>query len=45
MKKAPPRPVQFFSDEYLERCRLEGVKYQTRIKRLMHDWTGGPTEP
>ena len=21
MKKAPPRPVQFFSDEYLERCR------------------------
>ena len=21
MKKAPPRPVQFFSDDYLERCR------------------------
>jgi predicted DNA binding CopG/RHH family protein len=90
VKKAPPRPVQFFSDEYLERCRamkpievleflesfrllhgrvssrsrlislkvpeslleafrarcrLEGVKYQTQIKRLMHDWTEGPTEP
>ncbi len=21
MKNSPPRPVQFFSDEYLERCR------------------------
>ena len=21
MRKTPPRPVQFFSDEYLERCR------------------------
>ncbi len=95
MKKAPPRkapppnapsrPVQFFSDEYLERCRamkpaevleflenfrllhgrassrsrlislkvpehlleafrgrcrLEGVRYQTQIKRLMSDWLG-----
>ena len=83
MKKAPPRPVQFFSDEYLERCRgmrptevleflesfrllhgrapsrsrqislkvpkhlldvfremcrLEGVRYQTQIKRLMSEW-------
>ena len=85
MKKAPPRPVQFFSDEYLERCRamkpvevleflesfrllharassrsrlislkvseslldafrarcrLEGMRYQTQIKRLMSDWLG-----
>ena len=85
MKQAPPRPVQFFSDEYLERCRtmkpvevleflesfrllharvssrsrlislkvpeslldafrarchLEGVRYQTQIKRLMSDWLG-----
>ena len=85
MKNAPPRPVQFFSDEYLERCRamkpaevleflenfrllhgrgasrsrlislkvpehlleafrgrcrLEGVRYQTQIKRLMGDWLG-----
>jgi predicted DNA binding CopG/RHH family protein len=77
------RPVQYFSDEYLERCRamkpeevleflesfrliqertrpasrlislkvpqdlldafrarcgLEGIQYQTQIKRLMHDW-------
>jgi len=83
VKKAPPRPVQFFSDEYLERCRamklaevleflesfrllqgrassrsrlislkvpehlldafrgrcrLEGVRYQTQIKRLMSGW-------
>ena len=92
MKKAPRRPVQFFSDEYLERCRamkpaevleflegfrllhgrvpsksrlislkvpenlleafrtrcrLEGVRYQTRIKRLMSDWLGAeaPSEP
>jgi predicted DNA binding CopG/RHH family protein len=82
---APSRPVQFFSDEYLERCRamkpaevleflenfrllhgrassrsrlislkvpehlleafrgrcrLEGVRYQTQIKRLMSDWLG-----
>jgi predicted DNA binding CopG/RHH family protein len=85
VKKAPPRPVQFFSDEYLERCRamkpgevleflesfrllharassrsrlislkvpeslldafrarcrLEGLRYQTQIKRLMSDWLG-----
>ncbi len=85
MKKPPQRPVQFFSDEYLERCRamkpeevleflenfrllhgrvpgrsrlislkipeplleafrarcrLEGVRYQTQIKRLMSDWLG-----
>lgn len=90
MKKTAPRPVQFFSDEYLERCRamkpvelleflesfrllhgrapsrsrlislkvpenlldafrsrcrLEGVRYQTQIKRLMNDWTGAPSEP
>ncbi|HEC30011.1 MAG TPA: hypothetical protein ENI65_10545 [Gammaproteobacteria bacterium] len=76
------KPVQYFSDEYLEQCRqatpmqvltylenyrlmlapadksklisikvpqsllmvfrqqcdLKGVKYQTRIKQLMHDW-------
>jgi len=83
VKKTPPRPVQFFSDDYLERCRamkpaevldflesfrllhggapsgsrlislkipvhllgafrgqcrLEGVRYQTQIKRLMSDW-------
>jgi hypothetical protein len=24
------------------RSRLEGVRYQTRIKRLMNDWTEGP---
>jgi hypothetical protein len=85
VKKNPPRPVQFFSDDYLDRCRamkpaevlefiegfrrlhgrapgrsrlislkvpeslleafrarcrLEGVKYQTQIKRLMSDWLG-----
>jgi predicted DNA binding CopG/RHH family protein len=85
VRKPPPRPVQFFSDEYLERCRamkpvevleflesfrlihdstsarsrlislkipenlldafrarcrLEGVRYQTQIKRLMNDWLG-----
>lgn len=90
MKKAPPRPVQFFSDEYLERCRamkpvevleflesfrllhgrapsksrlislkvpenlldafrsrcrLEGVRYQTQIKRLMSAWTESLSEP
>ena len=22
------------------RCRLEGVRYQTQIKRLMSDWLG-----
>jgi len=83
VKKTTPRPVQFFSDDYLERCRamkpaevldflenfrllhgrascrsrlislkvpehllgafrgrcrLEGVRYQTQIKRLMSDW-------
>ena len=83
MSEAPNRPVQFFSDEYLARCRamkpeevleflesfrqlsqrtghtsrpislkvpqdlldafrakcrLEGVRYQTQIKRLMSDW-------
>jgi predicted DNA binding CopG/RHH family protein len=82
---APSRPVQFFSDEYLERCRamkpaevleflenfrllhgrassrsrlislkvpehlleafrgrcrMEGVRYQSQIKRLMSDWLG-----
>jgi hypothetical protein len=85
MSQPPARPVQFFSDEYLERCRdmkpeevieflenfrllhggdrpasrlislkipgdllaafrgkcrLEGVKYQTRIKHLMGEWLG-----
>ena len=85
MKRPQVRPVQFFSDEYLERCRamnpaevleflesfrrlhgrvpsrsrlislkipehlldafrrkcrLEGVRYQTQIKRLMSDWLG-----
>ncbi len=83
MKGVPSRPVQYFSDEYLarcremspdeiveflenfrllhgdersasrlislkvpqglldafkRRCRLEGVRYQTQIKRLMSDW-------
>jgi len=83
MKGVPNRPVQYFSDEYLarcremspeevleflesfrllhggerqasklislkvqealldafkRRCRLEGVPYQTQIKRLMSDW-------
>ena len=86
MKETADRPVQFFSDEYLDRCRsmrpegilefletfrllqerqrpasrlislkvpedllrafrvkceLEGVRYQTRIKRLMSDWLAG----
>ena len=29
------------------RCRLEGVRYQTQIKRLMSDWLQGlaDTEP
>ena len=85
MRKAQVRPVQHFSDEYLEHCRtmkpdeileflegfrrlhagassrsrlisikvpqdlleafrrrcdIEGVRYQTQIKRLMRDWLG-----
>lgn len=83
MKGVPGKPVQYFSDEYLarcremspeeilgflenfrllhgekraasrlislkvprplleafrDRCRLEGLRYQTQIKRLMIDW-------
>jgi hypothetical protein len=83
MKGVPNKPVQYFSDEYLarcremspeeilgflenfrqlrgegrvasklislkvphplleafkRRCRLEGLRYQTQIKRLMSDW-------
>ncbi len=86
MTRPRPRPVQFFSDEYLARCRemkpaerlqflegfrllydrprtgsrlislkvpedlletfrarcrLEGLRYQTQIKRLMNDWLRG----
>ncbi|MCI0658164.1 MAG: BrnA antitoxin family protein [Acidobacteria bacterium] len=86
MRKTASRPVQYFSDEYLEqcramkpeeileflenfrslhgegrqasrlislkipenlleafrgKCRLEGVKYQTQIKRLMSAWLQG----
>jgi hypothetical protein len=92
MTRIQVRPVQFFSDDYLERCRrmspeevlafldgfrllhdrtpsrsrlisikimenlldafrvkcrLEGVRYQTQIKRLMSDWLkldAGPDE-
>jgi hypothetical protein len=85
MKGVPRKPVQYFSDEYLARCRemspeeilgflenfrqlhgekrsasklislkvpralleafkgrcrLEGMRYQTQIKRLMSDWLG-----
>ena len=42
MKKAPPRPVQYFSDEYLERWRAmkpEGVLAFLESFRLLH---GGP---
>lgn len=27
-------------DVFRARCRLEGVRYQTQIKRLMSDWLG-----
>ena len=31
---------QVLLDAFRERCRLEGVRYQTRIKELMRDWLG-----
>lgn len=40
MTKAPPRPVQFFSDDYLERCRemkpAEVLEFLEGF-RLLHD--------
>jgi len=27
-------------DAFKRRCRLEGLRYQTQIKRLMSDWLG-----
>jgi predicted DNA binding CopG/RHH family protein len=31
-------------DSFKRRCRLEGVRYQTRIKELMTQWLGARTE-
>ena len=29
---------------FRKKCALEGVKYQTQIKQLMHDWLLAPTK-
>ncbi len=36
--KTATKPVQYFSDEYLEKCQKDGLKYQTQIKQLMKNW-------
>ena len=32
-------------DAFRKRCRLEGIRYQTQIKRLMRDWLLGQEKP